>query len=176
MAAPTLTEFLEALREGEIKVVQAWLDAALDVEQRFPTKDINAWNETPLNMAAMWGQAEIVDLLIKAGADVKAVNYSGFDSLMLAAMNGQLECCKLLLAAGADPKFECNLNRRTALDHCKVQMQCRPDLLGHKAVAELLEPLTPPDIGEPAYFAQAKIEREKALAERAAKGGSAVAA
>jgi ankyrin repeat protein len=168
MGMPTLEEFHEAVKTGNMAVVGAWLNGKGDIEQRFPTKGLNAWNETPLNLASMWGQAQVVNLLIKAGADVHAVNYSGFDSLMLAAMNGRIECCQLLVNAGANPAFESELNRRTALDHCKVQMMGRPDRVEHKAVADFLEPLTPSDIGETAYYAQRKVDREREVAERAA--------
>ena len=160
MATPTVKDFYEALQEGTVDIVRAWLDAKLDIEQRFSIKECNAWNETPLNVASMWGHVTLLEMLLNAGANVKAINASGFDSLMLAAMNGRLECCKRLVAAGADPNFQSKANQRTALDHCKMQMFGDPDMLDHKAVADFLEPLTRPDAGEKAYLERRKIERK----------------
>jgi len=176
MAEPTpteleleeLKEYLEALRgHGDASKVQAWLDAGKPVEQRFPTPKLNCWNETALIMASMWGTTEIVKTLMKAGADIEALDYSDHTPLMKAAMNGHLDICKLLVEAGANVKYESNVNRRTALDHAKIQ--------GKKDCIEFLDPLTPADIGEPAYYAQRAKEREAMRAEAEAKAKAAAA-
>jgi len=157
-----LKEFLDALRgHADAGIVQAWLDAGKDIEQRIPTPGFNGWNETPLIMASMWGQTEIVKTLMAAKADIEALDYSDHTPLMKAAMNGRLDICKLLVEAGANVKYESNVNRRTALDHAKIQ--------GKKDCIEFLDPLTPGDIGEPAYYAQRAKEREAMRAEMAAK-------
>lgn len=49
------------------------------------------------------GDAEIVRILVEAGADAKIANDYGVPPLAEAARTGQLETCKILLKAGADP-------------------------------------------------------------------------
>ncbi|KZO96536.1 ankyrin [Calocera viscosa TUFC12733] len=63
-------------------------------------KDSQGW--TPLMIAASAGQDDIVELLIGAGADVKAVNEKGITALHYAASKGRHEIGKLLVASGAD--------------------------------------------------------------------------
>ena len=46
--------------------------------------------------------ADIVKILIAAGANVNAKNNFGQRALMMTAMMGQIDCVKALLAAGAD--------------------------------------------------------------------------
>jgi len=70
----------------------------------------NSLGQTPLHIAAMWGNVATVDYLVKAGADVGAVNQlSNATPLHVAASSnkdhqGRLNCARLLLAAGADPR------------------------------------------------------------------------
>ena len=70
MATPTVKDFYEALQEGTVDIVRAWLDAKLDIEQRFSIKECNAWNETPLNVASMWGHVTLLEMLLNE-RDVK---------------------------------------------------------------------------------------------------------
>ena len=58
---------------------------------------------TALHWAVRGDDAEMVKLLLAAGADVKAANRYGVRPLGLAAVNGNAALVKLLLAAGADP-------------------------------------------------------------------------
>jgi ankyrin repeat protein len=57
---------------------------------------------TPLLMAAESGDAALLDLLLKAGAEVNATNDSGTTTLMIAAASGSAEAVRTLLAHGAD--------------------------------------------------------------------------
>jgi len=57
---------------------------------------------TPLHWAVVSGDGAIVDLLLKAGADVNARNRYGITPLALAAQNGDLEVMKRLVEAGGD--------------------------------------------------------------------------
>ena len=46
---------------------------------------------------------DLVTLLMRAGANVKAANRYGIQPLTLAATNGSARCSSALLEAGADP-------------------------------------------------------------------------
>jgi len=52
--------------------------------------------------AARIGRADMIEPLVKAGADVNAPDKRGFTPLILAAYAGQLETAEALIAAGAD--------------------------------------------------------------------------
>ena len=63
----------------------------------------NAGN-TPLQIASLEGNAEIVDVLLKAGCDTSCRNIDMDTPLIDAVENGHLDVIKLLLAAGVDPR------------------------------------------------------------------------
>ena len=63
----------------------------------------NAGN-TPLQIAALEGNAGIVDLLLKAGCDTACKNIDLETPLIDAVENGHLEVVQLLLKAGLDPR------------------------------------------------------------------------
>jgi ankyrin repeat protein len=129
-----------ALREGSVKAAQALVDwPKTQIETRTPQ------DESPLMMAALRGQAEIVRKLVARGADVNktgwtALHYAatgghlaimqmlldesayidaespnGTTPLMMAAMYGTPAAVKLLLEAGADPTLKNQLGL-SALD------------------------------------------------------------
>jgi ankyrin repeat protein len=55
-----------------------------------------------LNWAAWHNHPPVITLLLALGADVNAVNLTGFTALHHAAENGSLEAARALLLAGAD--------------------------------------------------------------------------
>lgn len=78
-----------AIREPSPKAANALLNA--------PKINLNAFNalgESPLMLAALKGQFELVDKLVKKGADV---NKTGWTPLHYAASSGHIEVIKLLL-------------------------------------------------------------------------------
>lgn len=80
--------------------------------------DIPAANPTmvqPLHSAVAGRSAEVVRLLLAAGADPDARQQMGFTPLMGAAGTGDTEMVEALLAAGADPALEAD-DGRTAAD------------------------------------------------------------
>ena len=59
---------------------------------------------TAIAWAAHWDDAEVADVLIRAGANVNVANDLAITPLMLASINGDAPMLEKLLAAGADPK------------------------------------------------------------------------
>src|SRR5262245_47569740 len=99
-------ELARAIRDGDLKAVRARLDAGVDVNAR------DADDNTPLLLAAIYAGPECVELLLKSGAAVNAMNKLGATPLHRAATN--YAKAKLLIDAGADAKVKTN-SGRTAL-------------------------------------------------------------
>ena len=58
--------------------------------------------QTPLLISCWRGDAEAVELLLEAGADVTLCNYVGASPLLMACHKGHNDCAVLCIAAGAD--------------------------------------------------------------------------
>ena len=86
---------IEAVKSGDRAAVQAILQTA-DVND--PSVD----GTTALHWAVHRDDAELVNVLIRAGANVKATNRYGVAPLSLAAQNGNAWIIERLIAAGAD--------------------------------------------------------------------------
>jgi len=80
--------------------------------------------------AARNGQKDVVELLVKARADVNAKSNNGRSALMHAAWNGHKNVIELLLNVGADVNAKSN-NGWSALMSAAAN--------GHKYVVELLK-------------------------------------
>ncbi|KAF7906036.1 hypothetical protein EAF00_000315 [Botryotinia globosa] len=76
-------------------------DSPLSETETFPLSCL-LWSETSLHLAALTGQYEIAQTLIKHGADVNKKNSSGYDPLEYAAMGGFPELVALLRQANAN--------------------------------------------------------------------------
>ena len=73
---------------------------------------------TALMWGAMMGHIEILDVLIKAGADVNLKGEYNRTALILAVLKGHTEIVKALIEAGADVNAKDNGNM-TALDYAR---------------------------------------------------------
>lgn len=63
---------------------------------------INEDGDTPLNVSALAGHADLVKLLLSKGADIEARNVNGSTPLLQAARRGYPEIISLLLSEGAN--------------------------------------------------------------------------
>lgn len=91
---------------GNMAYVQRIVESGAEV-------DFYGW--PPITYAAFNGHAEIVEYLIKKGADINTKTENGSTALYLAARNGHVAVVKLLLGHEADPKIA-NQNDETAVD------------------------------------------------------------
>ena len=101
------SRFVEAAARGDSATVKTLLDAeAVDVNARGTDRATDRATDRgvyPLHCASEGGHAEVVALLLQAGAHVvDAHTYRGATPLMMASGGGHLQVCSLLLASGAD--------------------------------------------------------------------------
>mmetsp|Transcript_7861 Transcript_7861/g.19095 ORF Transcript_7861/g.19095 Transcript_7861/m.19095 type:complete len:439 (+) Transcript_7861:55-1371(+) len=102
MADPN--EILFRTQKNEADAVQALIDGGVDASYA------NGVGQTALHVACLWGNIDVAKVLVKAGAQVNAINnFSGAAPLHCAATEnergnkeGRNECIKLLVEAGAD--------------------------------------------------------------------------
>ncbi len=101
LAAQTQTTPLhQAVLTGDHAAAQRLIRSGADVNAA------NRYGVTPLLVAAQRGTAELIDLLLKSGANVKTAEAKlpeGQTLLMHAARTGQIAALKSLIAAGSNP-------------------------------------------------------------------------
>ncbi len=127
-ASPELDrELVEACRDGQAQVVEKLLKQGADVNAREilpePENDEEAvpadWNEgaggTGLILASAAGHGEVVQVLLRAGADVNAVDERGWPAILRAAYFGHGAIVRALVEAGASPDARETIEGGTAL-------------------------------------------------------------
>src|SRR5207249_6802004 len=70
---------------------------------------------TPLHLASLYGNAKVMNRLLKAGTNARQKEPAGETMLMLAARTGNPDAVTLLIAAGADVNAKEPLRGTTAL-------------------------------------------------------------
>ncbi|XP_031562391.1 oxysterol-binding protein-related protein 1-like [Actinia tenebrosa] len=98
-------KLLQASRRGELETVLNLLKkksdgSDVDVNCKGKSKANNGW--TPVLLAAYFGHNEVVEALIKAGADITVRNGMGNTALHLASFTGRTSVVLLLLQNNAD--------------------------------------------------------------------------
>lgn len=159
------TALVLALRDGSPKVARVLIE-----DRRTDVNATNGSDESPLMMAALRGQQEFVDLLLKRDAAVNKTGWAplhyaatsgqvaimkqlleqhafidaqspnGTTPLMMAAMYGTIDAVKLLLAEGADLAMK-NEQGMTALDFARRGN--RPDAIEALTAAAARAPQRP---------------------------------
>lgn len=102
-------EVADAAMRGDRDAVRAALARKADVNIA------QVDGSTALHWAVERDDVELADVLIRAGANVKAVTREGVAPLQLAAINGSAPMIDRLLKAGADPKARLTQTGDTAL-------------------------------------------------------------
>ena len=112
--------------KGESALMLAALTGQQDLAEKLIKKgaDVNKTGWTPLHYAASNGHVTIISLLLENSAYIDAESPNGTTPLMMAAMYGTPAAVKLLLEEGADPNLK-NQQGLTALQF--AQRASRPD-------------------------------------------------
>lgn len=120
--------------KGESPLMLAALKGNQDFAEKLIKKgaDVNKTGWTPLHYAASGGQLAIISVLLEKNAYIDAESPNGTTPLMMAAMYGTTAAVKLLLQEGADPKLK-NQQELTALEF--AQRGNRPDAVEAIAAA-----------------------------------------
>jgi len=82
---------------ADVNMVKLLIDAGANVNYKDSPR-----KSTALHTATYWGQSEIVELLVKNGANVNVQNIYGDTPLMNSANHGDVQAVKFLLKKGAD--------------------------------------------------------------------------
>ena len=116
VAKKEIGEFWPAVVDGNLESVKERIEGGQDLGKRHPQ-----WGATPLAVAALYGQAEVVDLLIESGVDVNARNRDMNTALHAAAFLGRPKIFQSLIESSADPQAK-NFEGKTPLDNLYVDM------------------------------------------------------
>lgn len=119
----------------ESPLMMAALKGQVDVVKRLIAldADVNKPGWTPLHYAATNGHTDIIRLLLEHHAFIDAQSPNGTTPLMMAASYGSPEAVKLLLESGADFTMR-NQKQMTAMDF--AQRASRPDAIDLLTQAE----------------------------------------
>jgi hypothetical protein len=128
------TDLNKLSAKGESALMLAALKGDLDLTEKLIKKGagINKTGWTPLHYAASGGHTQIISMLLENNAYIDAESPNGTTPLMMAAMYGTSAAVKRLLQEGADPQLK-NQQGLTAVDF--AQRGNRPDAVEAIAAA-----------------------------------------
>lgn len=91
--------------QGESPLMLSALKGQLDLVEKMIKRgaDVNKTGWTPLHYAASAGQVKVINVLLENHAYIDAESPNGSTPLMMASMYGTAAAVKLLLEEGADP-------------------------------------------------------------------------
>ena len=95
----------KAVRDGDTSTVSSLLKKGVSPSIIIDEGRNSTWKHSPLILAVKSGNAELVKLLIKSGADVNYVNVGSVSALKEAASNDNDVIVSLLIDAKADVNF-----------------------------------------------------------------------
>ena len=103
--------------EDESPLMMACLKGNIEIVKKLISRDadVNKTGWTPLHYAATGGHIAIIELLLEQHAYIDAESPNGTTPLMMAAHYGSPAAVKVLLEAGADPTLKSQLGL-TAID------------------------------------------------------------
>jgi ankyrin repeat protein len=105
ISAAGKSDVADAASRGDVAAVRGLVAQKADVNA--PQAD----GATALHWAVFKSNKELVDVLLKAGANPKAANREGSTPLWLASVNGDAAIIEALFTAGADPNEKLPLGR-----------------------------------------------------------------
>jgi hypothetical protein len=103
-----INERAEELRRAEEKRLESYGLRPLQWVAPILTARIVPYDRTQLHIAAVWGDVEIVELLLKRGADPNVKDDNGQTPLHIAALWGHVDVVRVLLEHRADPNAKDN--------------------------------------------------------------------
>ena len=152
------SELRDAARDGRLETVRALLLLLLGAG----TDHVNDKDEhgvTAIWLASQEGHADVVRLLLGAGADPDETAFDGRPALWHPAARGHVDVLKLLLGAGADPDVADASTRSTPLMIATI----RNHLEAVRALLEAGADVDGPGPGSPLHAAMVQEKRDMAL-------------
>jgi ankyrin repeat protein len=125
------TEVESRNKADESPLMLASLNGQVDLVKKLIERggDVNKTGWAPLHYAAAHGHLDIMNILLEANAYIDAESPNGTTPLMMAAGYGGPDAVKLLLDAGADPRLKNQLGL-TAIDFAnRISSKAAADLI-----------------------------------------------
>ena len=72
--------------------------------------------DQPLHIAAFWGDSELIETFLEAGADIDSAGEDGFTPLHYAIQQDKVEAARLLMERGANLQKKDSTYRQTATE------------------------------------------------------------
>ena len=125
------TPFHIASKYGNLPMIEALLDRDHKTEDVFFINSLDLDSSTPLHLATLNKQVEIVKLLLSRGSDPKALNSIGWTSISCAANSGDLESLIAIVDSSNRIDIDVTDNNNTTPLHLAAKE-------GHSAIIDYL--------------------------------------